>query len=262
MTSVLVLGHNGMLGRTVARYFTNQGHDLLTLGVRFGDTGFTDAITNLKPDCIINCIGKIPQKNLISDTGYTNIHPALPILLDTLGIPVIHPTTDCEFRGDIPPGESYSRTAKRNAEDTYGKSKARASELLEATGQNTKIIRTSIIGHEETTSLSLLDWFLTQSAGVHGYTNHYWNGITTLQWAKIAERLINNWDNYPILNQFGTSIHHSKFDVLVIAKDIYNKDITIEPFITKITINKCLLSDSTVPNLKEQLVELKAFFGK
>ncbi len=259
---LLVLGHKGMLGRAVARYFEEQGHEVLTLAVRFGQPGFTEAILELAPDYIVNGIGKIPQKKPVSDTEYTTLNTDLPLLLDTLGIPVIHPTTDCEFKGDIEPGEAYTRTAVRDAQDVYGMSKAKASEILEQTGKHTKIIRTSIIGHEEATTLSLLDWFLSQEGSTRGYTNHFWNGITTLQWAKECEHIIQDWDAFPTLTQLGTTTHHSKFDVLTLAKEVYAKDIEIVPFATEVAANKCLVSDYEVPELTVQLEELKAFFGK
>jgi dTDP-4-dehydrorhamnose reductase len=259
---LLVLGHKGMLGRTVAQYFKIQGYDVVTLPIRFGEPGFSEAILDLAPDYIVNGIGKIPQKKPTADVEYTSLNTDLPLLLDTLGPRVIHPTTDCEFKGDIPPGEAYTRTAVRDADDVYGMSKAKASEILETSGVNTKIIRTSIIGHEETTSLSLLDWFLSQEGSVRGYTNHFWNGLTTLQWAKECERIINSWDDLPTLNQIGTKTHYSKFGIITLAKDVYNKDIEIIPFATDTSANKCLLSDVKVPELREQLIELKAFFGK
>ena len=259
---ILVLGHKGMLGRAVAQYFEGQGHEVLTLSIRFGEPGFTEAILALAPDYIVNGIGKIPQKKPISDTEYTSLNTDLPLLLDTLGIRVVHPTTDCEFKGDTAPGTAYSRTAVRDADDVYGMSKATSSKWLEEQGVNTKIIRTSIIGHEEASALSLLDWFLSQAGSVRGYTNHFWNGITTLQWAKECERVIADWDNLPTLNQIGTATHYSKFEIVTLAKEVYQKDIEITPFATEVAANKCLQSDTPVPELREQLVELKAFFGK
>lgn len=259
---ILVLGHKGMLGRAVARYFSLEGHEVLTLPVRYGEPSFTAAIIDLAPDAIVNGIGKIPQKKPLAEAEYTSLNTDLPLLLDTLGIPVVHPTTDCEFTGSLPPGKAYDKTAPRDADDAYGLSKAKASAELEARGQHTKIIRTSIIGHEESTTLSLLDWFLAQDGSVCGYTNHYWNGLTTLQWAKECEQILSDWDHAPTLTQLGTTTHHSKFDILTLAKSVYHKDIEIIPFATAVAANKCLASDYEVPPLDIQLQELKAFFFK
>jgi dTDP-4-dehydrorhamnose reductase len=257
---ILVLGHNGMLGRTIVRYFTEIGHNsVLTTATRWGDHKFLTEINNLKPDFIVNCIGKIPQKNP-SAHDYVSINIELPRALETLHIPTIHPSTDCEFNGALAKGSVYTKDSIRDADDIYGKSKAQISNEIVASFNHTKIIRTSIIGHEKESSVALLDWFLSQSGTVYGYTNNYWNGLTTLQWAKVAEHLIENWGRMPALNQYGTNVHYSKFDILNIIKDVYQKDIEIIPFETNLTLNKCLLSDTSLPELHEQLTELKNFF--
>lgn len=257
---LLILGHKGMLGRAVHQYFsTLPNYQVITLASRWGDELFKQDITDCVPDFIINCIGKIPQKNPVEDE-YTHLNIALPRFLETLDIPVVHPSTDCEFKGDIAPGQVYTKQSLRDADDVYGMSKATISKEIEETAKNTKIIRTSIIGHEESTSLSLLDWFLSQTGSVRGFTNHYWNGITTLEWAKQCQLIIKNWDTHPVLNQLGTATHYSKFDIISLAKEVYEKDIEITPFATEVTLNKCLLSDKSIPDLEAQLKELKNFF--
>lgn len=258
---ILVLGHKGMLGRAVTQYFsTIPQYTVLILNIRWGESGFKEALLEQSPDFIINCIGKIPQKQPAAREDYESINIGLPRFLDTLDIPVVHPSTDCEFKGNIAPGKAYTKSDIRDADDAYGISKATISQELEEGGKNTKIIRTSIIGHEESTSVALLDWFLSQNSNVRGYTNHYWNGVTTLEWAKQCQTLIEDWENYPILNQLGTSTHYSKFEIVSLAREIYEKDIEIVPFETEVTVNKCLLSDKTVPDLKYQLTELRSFF--
>ena len=262
MITILVLGHKGMLGRAVTQYFsTKTEFKISTINSRWGEADFSNDIKNSKPDYIINCIGKIPQKDPV-ETEYNFLNIALPQFLEKLDIKIIHPSTDCEFKGNLPMGETYTKKSLRDADDVYGLSKANISAEIETSFKNTKIIRTSIIGHEALTSVSLLDWFLSQTDTVRGYTNHYWNGITTLQWAKQAEILISDWENFPILNQVGTSKHYSKFDILHIVKSVYKKDIEITPFETPLTVNKCLESDTMLPALEIQLAELKSFFKK
>lgn len=259
---ILVLGHKGMLGRAVYKFFKeNTHHQLFTTNSHWGNSSFIEEIKNIEADFIINGIGKIPQKKPLSEE-YIFVNVELPRFLEALGTKVIHPSTDCEFKGNIPAGEAYTKTSVRDADDVYGISKASISTEIENGFKNTKIIRTSIIGHEENSSLALLDWFLSQTDSVKGYTNHYWNGITTLEWAKQCQNLIENWDNSPVLNQLGTKTHYSKFEIVSLAKDIYKKDIEIIPFETETTVNKCLVSDIDLPDLKTQLIELKEFFKK
>lgn len=259
---VLVLGHKGMLGNAVFKYFSSlPNYETITLDARFGDTHFENEVRSKSPDFIINCIGIIPQKK--PDFAlYESINIGLPLVLEGLNIPTIHPSTDCEFAGAINRERMYSKKDVRDAEDEYGRSKAIISEKIEKEFRNTKIIRTSIIGHEEKTHHSLLDWFLNSEGSVNGYTNHYWNGITTLEWAKQCRDLIEKWDTLPILNQFGTREPRSKYDLLNDINGVYAKNTKIIPFDAPETVNKCLVSDKEIPSIINQLKDLKVFYGK
>lgn len=261
-TKILVLGHRGMLGNAVCRYFSSlSDYEVLTMVARFGEEGFESEIKDKSPDYIINCIGIIPQKKP-DPVLYEKINIGLPVLLEGLGIRTIHPSTDCEFSGKIGPSVFYTKNDVRDADDAYGKSKAIISEKIETDFKNTKIIRTSVIGHEEQTRLSLLDWFLSSEGSINGYTNHYWNGITTLEWAKLCKNLIENWDALPTLNQYATKEIRSKYDLLNEIKNIYGKEIEIIPFSASGTINKCLESDKEIQPITEQLKELKLFYTR
>lgn len=263
MKKVLILGHNGMLGNAVFKYLSTQEtkYTLLTVKERWGDPTFETALRSSGVEVIINCIGVIPQKKP-SASEYKTGNVDLPIFLETLGKKVIHPSTDCEFSGTISSPKKYTKTDLRDATDDYGKSKAEISSLIETSFKHTKIIRTSIIGHEEHSHLALLDWFLNSTNTVNGYTNHFWNGITTLQWAKLCANLIDDWDLFPVLNQYGTKDIRSKFDLLNDTKSIYEKDIVVIPFQAPEPVNKCLESDKEIVPIIDQLRELKKFYNK
>ena len=119
---VLVLGHKGMLGHMVVKYLTDNNIDVVTTNVRWPESPFK---LGIKLDYVINCIGAIPQR---TDNFDINWH--LPIWLD-LHSPckVIHPGTDCEMD-----------------DDEYGISKRIASNYIINSGNQTKILKTSIIG--------------------------------------------------------------------------------------------------------------------
>lgn len=257
---ILVLGERGMLGHTVLEYFVkNDSHTISTIKGRWDDAAFKEGLINADVDFIINCIGVIPQHNP-PPSVYTEVNISLPIFLETLGVPIIHPSTDCEFLGMIPKGAQYEKNAVRDADDEYGRSKATISKRIEQSFTHTKIIRTSIIGHELHSHVSLLEWFLNSEGSVNGFINHYWNGVTTLQWAMLCEELIHNWDSLPILNQYGTKDCNSKYDVLHEIKSAYMKDIEIIPVKAEKYSNKCLQSDREIPTLKEQLQQLRSFY--
>lgn len=259
---ILILGNNGMLGNTVFKYFsTKKNYLITTISEKWDSLSFKQKLKDTNSNFIINCIGIIPQRKP-SVSEYQKVNVDLPIFLETLGKKIIHPSTDCEFSGKILNELKYKKTDKRDACDDYGKSKADISILIENNFKNTKIIRTSIIGHEINSHIAFLDWFLNSSTQVNGYTNHYWNGVTTLEWAKLCEELIENWDTFPILNQYGTKKNISKYDILKIIKNVYKKDVNILKFEAPENSNKCLESDIEITPLEEQLKELKTFYNK
>lgn len=260
---ILVLGHRGMLGNAVYRYIDEHtDHSALFISGHYPDSDFIDAISSTNPDVIINCIGAIPQKKP-NVNAYQLLNIELPTFLEKLGVLIIHPSTDCEFEGTANINHLYSKIDTRDATDIYGESKANISSRIEKEFKNTKIIRTSIIGHELSSNLSLLDWFLHQEGTVRGYSNHYWNGITTLEWAKQCLTLLElPKDKIPSLTQLASSECFSKYDVLMMIQNIYNKKINLVHFETERTINKCLSSDKKLPSLNQQLQELRDFYNK
>lgn len=263
MKHILILGHKGMLGNAVYKFFySNETYKVSIIENRWSvenKNNFKAEILEINPDFIINCIGKIPQKKPEIDE-YENINIELPIFLESLNIKTIHPSTDCEFRGKGDISFLYTKESERDTEDAYGKSKASISKKIEKEFRNTKIIRVSIIGHEIGTKLSLLEWFLSSEHEVNGYEKHYWNGVTTLEWANLAEYIIRNWDTSPVLNQYGTEEINSKYELLNIIKDVYQKDIKIEKSYMGGVINKCMKSDKHIRNIKDQLIDLRDFY--
>lgn len=263
MQKVLILGHRGMLGNAVYSYLDTKKEDfvLLTTSERWDTEEFKKTLQNTEAEVIINCAGLIPQKKP-TEADYKKVNIDLPVFLELLDKKIIHPSTDCEFTGSISTDKKYSKNDIRDAVDVYGKSKADISMLIENSFVNTKIIRTSIIGHEGATHLSLLDWFLNEEGEVNGFTDRYWNGITTLQWAKQCERVIKDWNSFPPLNQYGTAEIASKYTLLTIMRDVYTKDIEINEVLSPKSENKCLESDEVLPDIKTQLQELKEFYNK
>ena len=94
--------------------------------------------------------------------------------------------------------------------------------------ENTLTIRKSVIGHELISRNGLLEWFLSQNKFVEGYKNVIFSGTTVLELAILIEKyIIPRSDLKGILNISGELI--SKFDLLKIIADIYNKKIDIIP---------------------------------
>jgi dTDP-4-dehydrorhamnose reductase len=117
---------------------------------------------------------------------------------------------------------------------------------------------------------SLLEWVRTSAESdntIFGWTTHYWNGITCLQYCKIIEMMIQN-------NLFWKGVRHinsptavSKYALICMIKQIYNLDnLRVEMKTTDRIVNKTLFSRHPnifkIPELSEQINELKGFVLK
>jgi dTDP-4-dehydrorhamnose reductase len=234
---IMVLGHTGMLGHTVHEYFKRNNFDVITTNFRFPKKEFKDDILKFDGDFIINCIGSIPQK-----TSDFKVNSDLPIWLSNNSeTKIIHAGTDCEIDND-----------------DYGISKKIASEYISLFSDNTKILKTSIIGLENGTKYGLLEWFLSQEKQVFGYTGAIWNGNTTLEWVKQAYTLMVNWYNYEKITVIeGCEIN--KYNMLKLFNKVFEKNIKITP--KNLGIDKTLKGKIKTQNLEVQLIELKKFWG-
>ena len=244
--NVLILGHRGMLGHMVHKYLSTKDNcKLVTTDLRWPTKDFKNFITGFwydnAGDYIINCIGAIHQNK-----NKFEVNTDLPIWLDKdidynlNRCRVIHPGTD-------------------TSEGDYGISKYKSEKYILERGCITHIIKTSIIGPEISSKNSLLEWFLNKELEVFGYSESYWNGITTLQWAKICYDIICN--KYDINKTMTAAMTEciSKYELLSIMKEVFNKNIDILKN-SGVKVNRCLDGDINTKNIKQQLIELKKFY--
>ncbi len=175
---------------------------------------------------------------------------------------IIHAATDCEFSGTIGKDEFYSADDYLDAEDLYGISKAIPGEFIKNSGnENLKMIRASIVGIEEKNYFSLLNWFLASvksGKAINGYTNHYWNGITTLEWAKIAYAIITNEYQGNIFQP--ASEKQTKYQLLNSMAAVFSPGYVITASEHPKYHNKCLASSMEIRRIEDLLQELKEFY--
>lgn len=249
-----------MLGSMVCSYYRCNNIDIETTNFKWDSNEFKRFIKNNKCDFLINCIGINPHKHP-NQKSLKSINFDLPNWLSTnFSGHIIHPASNAEFSGDLKVGKLYQKWDYKSANDEYGVSKATSSILL-SNKNNVKQIRTSIIGPEIDNKIYLMEWLLnSKSNKIKGYINHYWNGITTLEWAKQSLDIIKHWNSYDNIIQIGTT-PISKYDLLVLISKIFNCDKKIIPTKT-IAINKCIASDYKIKNIKTQLKELKSFISQ
>ena len=71
MVKVLVLGHTGMLGNCVHKYFSSfKNIETFSVDGRWDDDDFLTEIVNMDVDYVVNCIGAIPQRTKDFEINY------------------------------------------------------------------------------------------------------------------------------------------------------------------------------------------------
>ena len=223
----LILGANGMLGSMTEKVLSKK-MEMTVLstssngnGASFSFNVLTDSIDDLvsevKPDYIVNAIGvikpRIDEKDTHSVFEAVSINSAFPHLLNKVAEKynafVIQIATDCVYSGKE---GNYNENSLHDPLDVYGKSKS----LGEVNSENFLNIRASIIGPEVGRSQSLLEWFKGQdeSLRLKGFSNHMWNGVTTLQFAKVCASLISEEAKIYGIFHFVPANMISKYDLL------------------------------------------------
>jgi dTDP-4-dehydrorhamnose reductase len=118
----------------------------------------------------------------------------------------------------------YTEGDIADAFDLYGRSKY----LGEVDYPNAITLRTSIIGHEMNGARSLVSWFLAQDKAVKGYKKAIFSGLPTVEIARtIRDFVIPRPDLHGVYHVSAQPI--SKFDLLSLVADIYEKKIEILP---------------------------------
>jgi len=201
VSKVLVLGGTGMLGHAVLEEFEGTTSEVAFtsrsgLGIPFDV--LSDSVESLtkyvsQGGYIINCLG-ITKPHIKDDNDQdaaraklvNSLFPAeLASLAEKTGSRVIQIATDCVFSGRT---GHYLETDSHDAGDVYGKTKS----LGEVVSDNVMHIRVSTIGRELERSTLLLEWVLSHPNGatIPGFTDHFWNGVTTNHFAKVARGII------------------------------------------------------------------------
>jgi len=258
---IFVFGADGMLGNYVVRHLKREGYNVWPLTRKDFDIRKLYEVEEFLHFCemdeeeiIINCAGIINQRlDLAPKSDYVLINSLFPHLLETLPAQVIHITTDCVWNGYL---GGYLETDSHDAATTYGMSKS--------LGENKDVmnIRTSIIG-ESNNRRGLLEWAKnTSSQKITGYTNHWWNGVTCHELAKVLERCIRTKDYFKGVRHLHSPEPVNKSELLKMIIDVYEWEIEVEP----ISVDGVDRTLSTiygfcdrhfVPLIRDQLIELR-----
>lgn len=254
---ILVLGASGMLGNAILRVMSAQeawsvfgtvrGADpalhaaapraVLIPGVHADQPdSLLAAFAQARPDVAINCVGLVKQLSnaedpLVAVPINTLLPHRLARMCQVAGARLVHISTDCVFSGKQ---GNYTEFDLADAQDVYGRSKL----LGEVDYPHAVTLRTSIIGHELRSAHGLIDWFLSQQAGVKGYTEAVFSGLPTCELARVVRDFVIPHASLRGVYQVAAE-PISKHDLLQIVNREYGKNLQIEPD-NQVKINRSL----------------------
>lgn len=258
---VVVLGASGMLGAMVLDVLLTESDAHVVATVRtkslqpallaaypevdwreidaeHADMALPGALSDA--DWVINAIGI--TKPRVKDDDPAQVETAIrvnalfPHLLGRAGIKTLQIATDCVYSGVK--GE-YVETDAHDALDVYGKSKS----LGEAWFPSLTHLRASIVGPEPSERKFLLEWLLKQPPGAQlsGFTNHDWNGVTTLHFARVAAGAIRRQIASTHLSHLIPADRVTKFELLRLFADAFGRtDLKIAPVVAGSKVDRTL----------------------
>lgn len=245
--NILVLGSSGLIGSTTLRVLSERSDWQVYGSIRSDSirpflpkidadklisnldadnfSSIIQAIDEIRPDVVINCIGATKHKkegnSPLNAIALNALFPhRIAQVCALIGARFIHISTDCVFSGN---DGFYSESAFADADDVYGRSKV----LGEVTYGGCLTLRTSTIGHELQSNYGLLNWFLTQNSSCKGYTRAIFSGLPTVVFAQVIRDVV-------LKNSQLTGLYHvaaqpiSKYDLLKMIAKVYKKEINIE----------------------------------
>ncbi len=171
----------------------------------------------IQPDVVVNCAGLTKHV-----AGGNDPVPAMTMnallphrLADLCAVAcarLIHVSTDCVFAGFA---GNYREEDAPDARDVYGRTKA----MGEVTGDHVVTLRTSTIGHENGSSLGLVEWFLRQSE-CKGFRRAIFSGLPTVEFARVVRDIVVPEQSLHGLYHVGAA-PIDKFSLLVLISQVY-----------------------------------------
>jgi dTDP-4-dehydrorhamnose reductase len=219
-------------------------------------------INNSNFDYIINSVG-ILNKTAEAKPDYAIlINSYLPHFIESItkgtNSRLIHISTDCVFSGKR---GSYIESDLKDGIGYYSQSKA----LGEIINSKDLTIRTSIIGPDlNPNGFGLFNWLIKQNGTIHGFSEVYWSGVTTIQLAKLIMDIIISNDPITGLVHMTNNIKISKYDLLLLLKKIYRlNNVEIEQS-NLYSVDKSLINTrndlfTNIPNYEEMIFEMKEY---
>jgi dTDP-4-dehydrorhamnose reductase len=270
---ILLLGSAGMAGHVLKKELANnldqielvdvaRSSQYITPSIQMDVTNFFELgslITNSNFDYIINSVGILNKAAEDNPDHAILLNSYLPHFIESItkgtNSRLIHISTDCVFSGKI---GSYIESDLKDGIGYYAQSKA----LGEIINNKDLTIRTSIIGPDlNSKGIGLFNWLINQNGTIHGFTEAYWSGVTTIQLAKSIKEIIISNNLITGLVHLSNNIKISKYELLLLFKKIYRlNNIEIEQS-NSYSVDKSLINTrndlfTNIPNYEEMIIEM------
>lgn len=253
---VFVLGNKGVVGHAIAMYFSEAGHDVVCSNDTT-EAGIRSLMAEHSFDAIINCTAIVNQAAEEDKACAAYLNSYLPHLLESLTADtktvVVHRSTDCIFSGTR---GQYTLEDWPDAKSFYARTKA----VGELVNDKDITIRVSLIGPaQDEEDGSLLNWYLHQQGQVKGFANAIWTGLTTLEYARTIESLLNQKAHG--LFQAAPDVTISKFELISLFEKYFPGGRTIIK-VDNARVDKSLVPfwdsyDIHIRGYEEQIAEMK-----
>jgi len=270
---VTLFGSNGMAGHVITRYLKSKGHTVFTVARANADyildiencRAVDDFLTGM--DCgnfIVNCIGLLVKDSIARPDRAAWINGWFPHFLEykkqNSHTRIIHLSTDCVFDGKT---GNYTEKSIHSETNAYGKSKS----FGEINNDKDITFRMSIIGPELKNGTGLFNWIVKNPDTIlTGWSNAWWNGITTLELARCIELYISTLNFTGVYHLVNNQNFTDKYSLLHEINDVFELNKTIieahaPKDVSKILVDTRKLINFNIPNYHTQLEELKAFMN-
>ena len=257
--NVLVLGGSGLLGSALVYVLEQRCHRVLAPTRSEYDVlaGPLPASLLSGSHVVVNAaFAKPPVERELDRKLNAEFPQGLARLCAAANVPLIHFSTDGVFSARTGPCDE---SVPPVPDEENGLHK------LMGEPRSCLVIRTSaLVGPENRGFHSILCWFLSQEREAPGFTNQWWNGVTSPTLALAVARLIET-------GTIPTGIRHmcaedvTKFELLVRLAKVFKRKIEIKPTLAPIARDRRLrtrfpefLATCDVPSLDAQLAELPA----
>ena len=263
----LILGSTGMAGHVIFHYLREQGCNVTALSRRkfLPHVDIISDVTNQNElskiiaagnfDFVVNCVGILNKSAAENKTLAIKLNSELPHFLAEITADtktkIIHLSTDCVFSGKV---GNYNENAKPDGETFYDRTKA----LGELIDDKNITFRNSIIGPDlEHGGIGLFNWFMQQKGEIQGYTKAIWSGVTTLFLAQMIEKAAK--ENICGLYHLTNNSAITKFEMLNLFKEIFNRNIKISP-VEGVVADKSLINTKNfgvAPSYRKMFEDMK-----